>query len=527
MSQTTAVSTLSILLLHGKNSLLIPRVLDEQLADKFSLTVVQDLKQAIEVTGTGGFDIVLLDIFPKDEIGLSTFTRFHTQFPKVAVVLIVDSESENLGTQGVYEGAQDYWVNSKDDTGHLLRCIRYAIDRNQIENTLNQKEEQIQYLQRLETIESLATGVAHNFNNIMTIVTGYSDLLLKRLEPEDPSCKLVEEIQKAANRANQLMQHLLAYTNRGTTGEAILNLNNVLTDMDKLLRPLIGGNIDLLAVLSPTPGLVEIDKSALEQVIINLIIHSRDSMPMGGKVTIETSSVDFDEVNARQIRGLNPGSYVMLAVSDTGPGLDAEPGFTQGYELPEMPGFGDNISLGLATVHGIVKQHKGHVLAFSERGQGNTFKVYFPKVNQTGKIEPHVEAVTELVSGIETVLVVDDEESVRDIIVDVLENCGYKVLQACDGEQAIQVAGQHEGKINIVVTDLVMPRMGGRELAESLRPFHPDLKVLYMSGYSGNAAFTPGSIEREIAFLAKPFTISGLSVKVREVLDGPPQYTLS
>jgi two-component system, cell cycle sensor histidine kinase and response regulator CckA len=381
-------------------------------------------------------------------------------------------------------------------------------------------EEQVRQAQKMEAIGRLAGGVAHDFNNLLTVINGYSEMILSELAPEDPTCGSVGEIRAAGERAAGLTQQLLSFGRKQLLEPKVLDLNEVVAHADRLLRRLIGEDVDLKAVLDPNVPRVKVDPSQIEQVILNLAVNARDAMPTGGLLTIETGSqvVAEDEIAAES--DVRPGCYARLAVTDTGHGMTDEVK-TQLFE----PFFttkeaGKGTGLGLAVVHGVVKQSGGHIGVYSEVGIGTTFRILLPAVDAP----PARLSDTTLVvprRGVETVLLVEDEEAVRRMAQIALETHGYTVLTARHGLDAVRIAEQHRGPIHILVADVVMPEMGGRELAERLAPLiGGGLRVLYVSGYTDDAVVRHGILEATDAFLHKPFTPLSLARKVREVLDG-------
>jgi len=405
-----------------------------------------------------------------------------------------------------------------DERGALEGCEIIAEDASERWHL----EEQLRRAQKMEAVGRLAGGVAHDFNNLLTIVMGYSDLLLERFGATDAMRAYVEEIKKAGQRAASLTRQLLAFGRRQVLAPQVLDLNAVVTNVDKMLRRLIGANIELSAVLEPELGRVKADPGQIEQVILNLVLNARDAMPQGGQLTLETANVELNEGYARSHESVLPGRYVMLAVSDSGMGMDAEtqahifePFFTTKKE-------GKGTGLGLATVYGIVKQSGGHIWLYSEPNQGTAFKIYLPTVPQA--VRKAVGAAPErrsLRRGSETILLVEDEEGVRDLAGRILELKGYKVIMASNPTEAAQAFERHEGPIHLLLTDVVMPTMSGRQLAEHLALLRPELKVLYMSGYTDNAIVPHGILEEGVQFLQKPFTPDSLIHKVREALDAP------
>jgi PAS domain S-box-containing protein len=384
-------------------------------------------------------------------------------------------------------------------------------------------EEQLRQAQKMEAVGRLAGGVAHDFNNLLTIVTGYSDLVLERLGAADAMRAYVEEIKKAAGRAASLTRQLLAFGRRQILAPRALDLNAVVTNIDKMLRRLIGENIELGTVLEPELGWVKADPGQIEQVILNLALNARDAMPQGGQLTLETANVELNEGDTRTRVSVLPGRYVMLAVSDSGVGMDAETQahiFEPFFTTKEKD---KGTGLGLATVYGIVKQSGGHIWLYSEPNHGTTFKIYLPRLEEAAQPVEAISPGAPLAGGSETILLVEDEEGVRDLARRILELKGYKVITASNPTEAAQVCERYEGPIHLLLTDVVMPTMSGPQLAEHVAFLRPGLRVLYISGYTDNAIVPHGILEEGVQFLQKPFTRDSLTRKVREVLDAPQQ----
>jgi PAS domain S-box-containing protein len=381
-------------------------------------------------------------------------------------------------------------------------------------------EAQLLQAQKMEAIGQLAGGVAHDFNNLLGVITGYTELLLKDLGAVHPGVRRAEEIQKAADRAGSLTRQLLAFSRKQVLVPEVLDLNNVLDDTERMLRRLIGEDIQLVTVFASGLGRVKADPGQMEQVIVNLAVNARDAMPRGGKLIIETANVDLDANYSRTHADVKPGSYVMLAVSDTGHGMDAdtmthifEPFFTTKEE-------GKGTGLGLSTVFGIVKQSGGHVAVYSEVGRGTSFKVYLPRTQEKGEIAAVGAARDEVPrTGSETILLVEDAEALRLLIAEILEVGGYRVLPGASPEAALAAAEAHAGPIHLLLTDVVMPGMSGREVADRIKASRPTVKVMYMSGYTDEAIGHHGALEPGTHFMQKPFTADALLRKVREVLE--------
>jgi two-component system cell cycle sensor histidine kinase/response regulator CckA len=380
--------------------------------------------------------------------------------------------------------------------------------------------EQLRQSQRMEAIGRLAGGVAHDFNNLLTAIIGHSELLLSRLTSRDPMCEELKEIATAGQRAAALTAQLLAFSRKQVLMPQVLDLNVLVADNGKMLRRLIGEDIELVTRLESGLGLALVDPGQMGQVIMNLAVNARDAMPKGGKLTIETANVELDEAYARKHVAVTPGRYVMLAVSDTGVGMDAqtqsrlfEPFFTTKEQ-------GQGTGLGLSTVYGIVKQSGGNIWVYSELGQGSVFKIYLPRVEEIADRSEEIKSVSsQELRGTETILLVEDEEAVRNLVRSILERGGYSVLQASNGMEAMELVSRHTGRVHLLLTDVVVPKMSGRELAERVTASRPETRVLYMSGYTDNAIVHHGVLDAGLAFLQKPFRPEALLSKVREVLD--------
>ncbi len=384
-------------------------------------------------------------------------------------------------------------------------------------------EAQLLQSQKMESVGRLAGGVAHDFNNLLGVITGYGDLLQRDIGPRHPSFGRVEEIRKAAERAAALTRQLLAFSRKQVLEPRVLDLNAIVSDIEKMLHRIIGEDVQLITVFGESLGRVEADPGQMEQVIVNLAVNARDAMPRGGKLIIETRNVDLDEAYARRRPDARSGPHVMLAISDTGHGMSAETlshMFEPFFTTKEK---GKGTGLGLAMVYGIVRQSGGHVTAYSELGRGTTFKVYLPRFEAQEETVPDAKATGPPPSGTETILLIEDEASLRLMIREILASAGFEVLEGPTPEEGMAAARDHPGPIHMVLTDVVLPRMSGRQVAEALQSSRPEARVLFMSGYTDDAISHHGILDAGVHFLQKPFTTDALLRKVREVLDAGQQ----
>jgi len=442
------------------------------------------------------------------------------------------SLADNLRTLQKFNGLAADWVR-KDRTsinvrlsGRAFREDSHAIFFELFAEDVTERralEQQLRQAQKMEAVGRLAGGIAHDFNNLLMVISGYSEFLLERIGPDPALRGPAQEIANAAERATSLTRQLLAFSRKQMLAPKVMDLNAVVTENLKMLTRLIGEDIDLVMVPGGDIGAVKADPGQIEQVVMNLAVNARDAMPQGGKLTIETANVKLDATYARFHSEVRPGDYIMLAISDTGMGMDAETQshiFEPFYTTKGLKGTG----LGLSTVYGIVKQSEGYIWVYSETGKGTTFKIYLPRVGATVDTEAAQTAAPSQQpgQGRETILLVEDEENLRQLTRQSLENQGYRVIDAADGAAAIRLSQAHKGPIHLLLTDVIMPGMNGRELANQVSPSRPEMKVLYMSGYAENHIGHNGTLDQGIILLQKPFTLPALKAKVREVLDTPP-----
>ena len=470
------------------------------------------------------WDIVISDYEMPNFGGFEALQLLKESGHDLPFILVSAVVSEETAVAAMKAGAHDYIM--KRNLARLVPAIERELReaqtraaRKAAEEALRQSEERLRQTQKIEAVGRLAAGVAHDFNNILTAIMGHSELLLRQLDADDPRRKNAEQIEKVTYLAAGLTRQLLTFSRKQVIEPRVLNLNAVILDIKKMLRRLIGEDIEFCTLLDPAAGHIKADPGQIEQVMMNLAVNARDAMPNGGKLTITTANTTQDKNHLKNFPDMGAGDYVMLAIADTGTGMSEEvkahlfePFFTT---KPSGKGTG----LGLATCFGIVKQNTGHINVHSELGSGTTFKIYFPQVQSA--IEPlRVRNLpTEVAGGNETVLLVEDEPVVRELAVATLREKGYTVVEAVNGEEGLRLVQQHDGKIDLVLTDVVMPVMGGKEMTDALHTSHPDTKVLFTSGYTEDALGHHGVLLPGIGFLPKPYLTATLARKVREVLD--------
>jgi PAS domain S-box-containing protein len=455
----------------------------------------------------------ILQLDPENEVfaHAEEHTRLIEEFRRTGRLDGIEVKWKRKDSSSVTVRISGRAVSSADEPADVLEAIAEDVTDRRV------LEDQFRQAQKMEAVGRLAGGVAHDFNNLLMVISGYAEVILAGLDVHHPLHEKGRAIQQAADRATTLTRQLLAFSRKQLLELKVIDVNAVVQDMERLLRPLIGENVEFDAQLSPEAAHTRADAGQLEQILMNLVVNAKDAMPNGGKLTMQTQNIVVDENHRRGQTFIRPGQYVMLSVSDTGMGMDKETQsriFEPFFTTKEK---GKGTGLGLSTVYGIVKQSGGYVLVQSEEGRGTKFQIYLPRVE--GIAEKHApQSTPAILGGSETVLLVEDEESVRQLVRDTLTAKGYRVVEAENGEAGLAAAAQHQGKIDLVITDVVMPGIGGRELIKQLAELRPETKVLYLSGYTEDAIISEGTIERDAAFLQKPFTLKSLSQKVREVL---------
>jgi signal transduction histidine kinase/ActR/RegA family two-component response regulator len=431
-------------------------------------------------------------------------------------------------TPGVVWAAQAVWFVLAAVLLHLatssineaLNRARHELaERKQVEQTLVRTEEQLRQAQKMEAVGRLAGGVAHDFNNLLTPIIGHSQLVLLGLDLDDPARKNLEEISKAAERAASLTKQLLAMSRKQIVQPKVVDLNSVVADMEEMLRRLVGEDLEFVVTMEPGLGQVRADPNQIQQVLMNLVVNARDAMPQGGTLTITTSNVHLDQVSAGVDTAVSPGAYVVLAVNDTGCGMDAETQARIFEPFFTTKDHSKGTGLGLSTAYGIVNQSGGHISVNSEPGLGSTFNVYLPRIGEEGEITEGESAQPVLQKGSETILLVEDDDAVRELSSQILRLNGYVVLQAAQGQEALEVSRQFGGCIDLLLTDVIMPQMNGRELAELLTRQRPELRVVYISGYAENAIVHQGAPDPGVVLVEKPFNAEMLVRTVRQALD--------
>jgi PAS domain S-box-containing protein len=476
----------------------------------------------LRFTSSVGAGLEHLGLRTNQLVGTSVYDYFRTQDsefgPIAAHRKALAGESVTYEMDWEKRAFESHVQALRDSEGQVIGVIGVALDitdRRQLADQLRQS-------QKMQAVGQLAGGVAHDFNNLLMVVKGHAELLLNRVPSSSPLRHSIEQVDRAADRAASLTRQLLAFSRMQVLQPRVLDLNEVVGGMTKMFSRVIGENIEMAFLPGSNLGRVKADPGQIEQVLLNLVVNARDAMPKGGRITVETSNVRLDRDYSAKHHNIQPGPWVMLTVSDTGCGMDAqtqsrifEPFFTTKAQ-------GKGTGLGLATVYGVVKQSDGFIYVYSEVGQGTTFKIYLPEVSANVAREASEKTPVPPPRGSETILFVEDEESVRELVRDYLAGTGYRVLEAVDGVQALEVAAAHKGTIEIVVTDVVMPRLSGRELASRITAERPDVKVLYISGYTDDSIFRHGVLEGGVAYLQKPFNLKAIAQKIREVLDGQP-----
>ena len=472
-----------------------------------------DLEAALDK----GWDIAISDFRAADFTALDALALIREKRLDLPLFVVASKGDQTDALAALKAGAADYLQRPR--LTRLNAAVERELGATKLRRERSRLEEQFRQAQKMEAVGRLAGGVAHDFNNLLTVITGYSDLLLAGRDLKDPQRSALEEIRRSAERGGQLTHQLLAFSRRQPLEPRILEINRHLIQMEKMLRRLIGEDIELVVIPAASRDAVEADASRLEQVIMNLVVNARDAMPDGGKLTIETGTVQLDEAYSARELGVKPGAHVTISITDTGTGMDEE---TQSHLFE--PFFttkerGRGTGLGLATAYGIIRQSGGAIGMISELGHGTTARIYLPVVEPKQETPVEANAPVEARSGVETILLVEDEARVRKLIVSLLSRRGYKILEAARSDEAIRLASAHKGPIHLALVDVVMPEMSGPEVIRHIAAHRPEMRVLFISGYTDEAIIHYKIGESGAAFLSKPFLPEALARKVREVLD--------
>jgi signal transduction histidine kinase len=475
----------------------------------------EDFEAALQA---GGMDLILLDYTMPNFDGLSAMKIAKAAFPDLPVILVSATLSEERAIESLKSGATDYVL--KDGLVRLVPAVERAMQ--QVEERAERRRLEAQFIegQKMEVIGRLASGVAHDFNNILAVIMGYSELISDDIEPESHLRKFTEEIRLATERAAGLTRQLLVFSRRQTVQIVVLDVNEVIREMEQMLKRLIDANVMLKHSLGKEIGHIRADSGYIGQVLMNLAVNARDAMPNGGTLTIATRNITLDRESARDRAGAIPGDYVLLSVTDTGTGMTEEVKARIFEAFFTTKSLGKGTGLGLATCHTIVQQCGGVIDVSSTLGKGTTFNIYFPRTEEPVEAAAKPAAISSSSRGTESVLIVEDDQSVRHLACAVLTANGYQVHSAANGQDALNVANEHQGSpIRLVITDVIMPLMDGKVMAEWLKITDPELKVLFTSGYTDDAIASRGVLEKGCEFLPKPYMPATLVRKVRTLLD--------
>jgi two-component system cell cycle sensor histidine kinase/response regulator CckA len=481
-------------------------------------TRVQTHDDFVAALENDNIDLILSDYTLPDFDGLSALQIAHAEQPDLPLIFVSGTLGEEQAIDSLKSGATDYVL--KEHLTRLAPSVRRAMQ--EVEERTERRHLEARFIeaQKMEAIGLLAGGVAHDFNNMLSVIMGYSDLIKSDLGQDSPLRKYTEEIRLASERAAGLTRQLLVFSRNQTVQSIVLDLNEVVKDSDNMLRRLIDENIEMVLVPEKQIGRVKADPGYIGQVLMNLVVNARDAMPYGGKLTIATSNVSLGKNHSCAHTGALPGDYVLLSISDTGTGMTEEVKARLFEAFFTTKPSGKGTGLGLATCQTIVRQSDGHIDVISEIGKGTIFQIYFPRVEESLDAAAKPVEAGPLPRGTETLLVVEDDQSLRHLARGVLEVQGYDVLTAPNGQDALRVVREHKGPpIRLVISDVIMPLMGGKVMAEWLKTTYPDLKILFTSGYTDGAIARHGVLEAEVAFLPKPYNRVTFLRKVREMLD--------
>ncbi|MBN2342790.1 MAG: response regulator [Deltaproteobacteria bacterium] len=514
---------LTVLLVEDNpgDALLLKEILSRSTLD-IQLCTAQTLTEATDIGINESIQVALLDLGLPDSQGLETVVRFHGKFPDIPVIVLTGFEDDDFAVRAVEAGAQDYLTKGKVDTQTVTRALRYALGRQETEKKLADSKTKIHQYERMEAIGQLAGGVAHDFNNLLTVITSFAEFGIDELKDGDPLKKDLNQILKAAERGSSLTRQLLAFSKKQVMEPEIININSLLKDLEKMLHRLIGEDIELQSAYDENIGIVFADPSQMDQVFMNLVVNAKDAMPTGGRLIISTRNATIDSQFVTDHPYAREGQFIHIRVEDTGIGMPAsvrtrifEPFYTT---KPKNKGTG----LGLSTVYGIVKQSNGIIEVNSTEGRGTIFDIYLPQVSgEIADRESQPDFSQPIANA--TILLVEDDKAVRTITQRILISAGYDVIAAANGGEALLECERNGDKIHLILSDVVMPKMGGAELVKRIQQICPSVKVLYMSGYTDTDLASYGVLKPQAAFLAKPFKAKELLCKVNDVLLMPKQ----
>jgi two-component system cell cycle sensor histidine kinase/response regulator CckA len=470
--------------------------------------------------GEGKWDVVLSDwslpVFSAP-LALALMKELEADIP---FIIVSGTVGEEMAVEAMRAGASDYVL--KDRIARLAPAIERELRERRAKRSaaqaLQRSEEQLRQAQKMEAVGRLAAGVAHDFNNLLSVILGYAELLVAKLQQDDIR-RDIQEIESAATRAAELTRQLLLFSRQQVLAPAVIDLNLLLSSLERMLIRVLGEDVEFSLALGEALGRVRGDRASLEQAVMNLVVNARDAMPNGGRLTIETSEQLLDEEYARGHLGVRPGPYVSLVVTDTGIGMDAETQARMFEPFFTTKDKNTGTGLGLSMVLGIVQQSGGSIWVYSELGVGTSFKIFLPCVTEEATVERQAQAVRHSLTGTETILLVEDEAQVRTVASRILRTYGYQVIEASTASEAVLVCNSHPTAIDLLVTDVVMPKISGPELALQLSRIRPEMLVLYMSGYTDHTALQHGLLREDVAYLQKPITPTSLATKVRDVFE--------
>ncbi|HEX5450502.1 MAG TPA: response regulator [Gaiellaceae bacterium] len=507
-------ATLSVLLIEDDDDdYLLTRDLVTKLG--YDLERVSDYAAGVAALRSDGYDICLVDYRLGAENGIDLVRELVTEGCETPMIVLTGQGDYNVDLDAANAGASDYLVKGEIAPALLERTIRYAVQTHAHAESLRRQEELLRQSQRMEAVGQLAAGIAHDFNNLLQVIRGYGTLIVERTSDDDVTRQAVE-ISRAADRAADLTQQLLAYSRQQILQQEPADLNVLVQETLRMLERLIGENVEVHRTYEEDLPTIVVDRGQISQVIVNLTINARDAMPSGGSLIVQTRAVELDDQYAREHPDVTPGRYVLLEIADTGIGMDAETRerIFDPYFTTKESGTG----LGLATVYGIVRQSGGHIWLYSEAGIGTTFKIYFPAA-AAAAMPPGPSQEPGALDGTETILVVEDADAVRDLVKTALESFGYTVIATSNGADALEIVRDEATHVDLVFTDMVMPGMNGRELAEQIEDVRPSVKLLFSSGYSADTVIRQGIASAAVAFIQKPYLSIELVEKIRSVLD--------